>query len=262
MSIQSEITRISGNVSDALTAIGNKGVTVPTGSNSDDLADLIAQIQTGGDSTRETVIPSQTITASTTYNPITNYAKELVLGEQYICTVDGVEYGPYYGIDSYGSVAIGDISTNMWVFEYDRGMYFTVQDTSLYGSHTVKVEKVVESGGSGDSGMNVQAYMGMDYVAATSYTATDVTLTVKKTGTYTVSWMGFRNTTSGTSGSQLYVNGTATGSAQTTFTRNYGQNPILTGIALNEGDVLVVRAISRSASYYMYVGNLVIEQTA
>lgn len=48
MSIQSEITRISGNVSAALTAIGNKGVTVPSGSNSDDLADLIGAIQTGG----------------------------------------------------------------------------------------------------------------------------------------------------------------------------------------------------------------------
>lgn len=48
MSIQSEITRISGNVSDALTAIANKGVTVPSGSNSDDLATLIGQIQTGG----------------------------------------------------------------------------------------------------------------------------------------------------------------------------------------------------------------------
>lgn len=51
MSISSEITRISGNVSDALTAIGNKGVTVPSGANSDDLADLIAQIQTGGGGT-------------------------------------------------------------------------------------------------------------------------------------------------------------------------------------------------------------------
>ena len=44
MSISSEITRISGNVSDALTAIAAKGVTVPSGSNSDDLADLIAAI--------------------------------------------------------------------------------------------------------------------------------------------------------------------------------------------------------------------------
>lgn len=48
MSISSEITRISGNVSDALTAIAQKGVTVPSGSNSDDLADLISQISGGG----------------------------------------------------------------------------------------------------------------------------------------------------------------------------------------------------------------------
>lgn len=48
MSISSEISRISGNVSDALTAIANKGVTVPSGSNSDDLATLIGAIETGG----------------------------------------------------------------------------------------------------------------------------------------------------------------------------------------------------------------------
>lgn len=48
MSIQSEITRLSGNVSDALDAIEAKGVTIPTGSNSDDLASLIAQISGGG----------------------------------------------------------------------------------------------------------------------------------------------------------------------------------------------------------------------
>lgn len=48
MSIQSEITRLSGNVSDALNAIEAKGVTIPTGANSDDLADLIGQISGGG----------------------------------------------------------------------------------------------------------------------------------------------------------------------------------------------------------------------
>ena len=53
MSISTEITRISGNVSDALTAIGAKGVTVPTGSNSNDLADLIAEIT--GDLTTKTI---------------------------------------------------------------------------------------------------------------------------------------------------------------------------------------------------------------
>lgn len=127
-------------------------------------------------------------------------------------------------------------------------------DCSGYASVNVNVS------GGGGSTKNVQGYMGMDYSNATSYTATDVTLTCAKTGTYDVSWMGFRNTTSGTNGSQLYVNGSSRGSAQTTFTRNYGQEVHLTNISLNEGDVLVVRARARSTSYYMYVGNLIIEE--
>lgn len=44
MSIQSEINRISGNVSDSLDAVAAKGVTVPQGANSDNLAGLIASI--------------------------------------------------------------------------------------------------------------------------------------------------------------------------------------------------------------------------
>ena len=112
----------------------------------------------------------------------------------------------------------------------------------------------------GGSTKNVQGYMGMDYVRASSYTATDVTLTVTKTGTYDISWMGFRNTTSGTSGSQLYINGSAHGSAHTSFTSSYGQSVTETNVSLDEGDVLVVRARARNTSYYMYVGNLIIEE--
>lgn len=48
MSIQTQIDRISGNVSAALSAIAGKGVTVPDGSTSDALAELIASIQAGG----------------------------------------------------------------------------------------------------------------------------------------------------------------------------------------------------------------------
>ncbi len=65
MSISNEITRISGNVSDALTAIGAKGVTVPSGANSDDLADLIAQIPSGG-SSAWTKVAETTYTVNTT----------------------------------------------------------------------------------------------------------------------------------------------------------------------------------------------------
>lgn len=46
MSIQSEITRISGNVSDSFSEIEAKGVTVPSDANSDDLPELIRAIDT------------------------------------------------------------------------------------------------------------------------------------------------------------------------------------------------------------------------
>lgn len=47
MSIASEITRLSGNISNSLDAVAAKGVTVPSGSTSDDLPQLIAAIPTG-----------------------------------------------------------------------------------------------------------------------------------------------------------------------------------------------------------------------
>ena len=48
MSISSEISRIASNVSDALDAIADKGVTIPSGATSDNLATLIGQISAGG----------------------------------------------------------------------------------------------------------------------------------------------------------------------------------------------------------------------
>lgn len=44
MSIASQISRIAGNVSAALLKLASKGVIIPTGANSDDLADLIDEI--------------------------------------------------------------------------------------------------------------------------------------------------------------------------------------------------------------------------
>ena len=117
--------------------------------------------------------------------------------------------------------------------------------------------------GGGGGGMNKQIYFGSAQVATNTYTATDVKLKVAVTGTYKISWCGWRNTTSGTSGSQLYKNGTAIGTANTSFTvTNYGQVVTLTGISLAANDEIVVRARARSSSYQMHVANLCIEQTS
>ena len=116
----------------------------------------------------------------------------------------------------------------------------------------------------GGSGLNTQAYHGSASVTGTSsYTATVVKLTVKETGTYKVSWTGTRSSTSGTSGSQLYIDGTAYGSAQTSFgLSNYGQCVNLTGVSLTKDQEIVVYAKPRGTNYTMHVANLVIEQTA
>lgn len=53
MSVQTEIDRISGNITAALAAIADKGVTVPDGSTSDTLAELIQAIQAGGGDVNE-----------------------------------------------------------------------------------------------------------------------------------------------------------------------------------------------------------------
>lgn len=148
-------------------------------------------------------------------------------------------------------------TTNLTAANIKSGVVVQVGD-SADSDRVLSVTGTYEGGGG--SSKNVQAYRGYATVTATSYTATAVTITVAKTGTYNVSWMGYRNTNSGTSGSQLYKNGTAVGSANTTFVNTYGQSVSLTNQSFNQGDVLVVRARARSTSYVMGVGNLIIEE--
>lgn len=109
---------------------------------------------------------------------------------------------------------------------------------------------------------NVQCYHGVGSVTTTSYSTTNVKVTVSKTGIYKVSWFGVRSSTSGTFGSQLYINNTAYGSAQTTFDQATSrlQSVILTNVSLTAGQTVEVRARAGSTSYSITVGNLVIEE--
>lgn len=161
MSIQSEITRISENVSAALTAIEAKGVTIPSGANSDDLADLIAQISGGGsEPTYETTIPLQTLNCNIGLSNgaygayITSYLEVPIAGEKYRVTFDSTEYT--VTAQNYGSTSpyIGDIgvetqaadATLAYPFEimYYNGevLYLAVKGS---GSHTLKVDKITSN---------------------------------------------------------------------------------------------------------------------
>lgn len=133
---------------------------------------------------------------------------------------------------------------------------------TAYDSTGTKITGTLNPSGGGS--MNVQVCFDHSYIKATSYTATSCKLTVAVTGTYTVSWVGMRSSTSGTNGTQLYVAGKAYGSAQTSFdsTCNQVQYVKLTGVSLTQGQEIVVRARSRSTSYSAGAANLMIEQTA
>lgn len=111
-------------------------------------------------------------------------------------------------------------------------------------------------------GKAFQICAGRDEVASTSYVATSMSLTVEKSATYKICWVMDRNTTSGTTGTRLYRNGSAVGSAHTSWTNEDGYNrngkECTETLSLSAGDTIVVRARSRSTSYICGISNLII----
>ena len=170
-------------------------------------------------------------------------------------TTSSQTVSPDSGYDGLSSVTVGAIPSQYIVPTGNKAITANGNNIDVAEYATVSVSV------SGSS-MNVQVAQGVDRVATTSYTAVNgQSITVAVTGTYDVYWTGYRSSTSGTSGSQLYIGSTAYGSAQTTFSNN-GQSVHLTGVSLTQRQVVTVRARARNTSSYMYVGNLTIVQTA
>lgn len=146
----------------------------------------------------------------------------------------------------------GGTATFPWV----EGSQTITQNGTVDVTNLEEIVVNVAGGGS----KNIQIAAGCDRVATTSYTAVSgQSITVAETGNYDVYWTGFRSSTGGTNGSQLYIGNTAYGSAQTTFSNN-GQAVHLANVSLTKGQVITVRARARGTNYYMYVGNLTIVQ--
>lgn len=111
---------------------------------------------------------------------------------------------------------------------------------------------------SGGSSKNIQIAQSTTRVASTTYTKT-ASLTCSKTGKYDVYWDCFRSSTSGTSGSQLYIAGEAYGSPNTTFSSNiHAQNNHLTNVSISTNQEVAVYVRSRGTNYYAYCGQLTI----
>lgn len=113
---------------------------------------------------------------------------------------------------------------------------------------------------SGGSSKNAQVVQGTTRTTSSTLTAIGAELTVSKTGTYDIYWTAFRSSTSSsyTFGTQLYVNGSAHGTQNTTWS-NHVQNNHLTNVSLTANQKLrVYGRESRGSSYYIYAPMLVI----
>lgn len=113
---------------------------------------------------------------------------------------------------------------------------------------------------SGGSSKNTQVVQGTTRTTSSAMTAIGAEMTVSKTGTYDIYWSAFRSNTSSsyTYATQLYIDGTAYGSENSTWS-NHCQNNHLTNVSLTINQKLRVRGReSRNSSYYMYAPTLVI----
>ena len=186
---------------------------------------LTAAVTTKGTATINTSASDQTI-ASGTYLTGTQTIRGVTVSSNF--TADNVKSGV--------TITVGDAG------DADR-------IASVTGTYT----------GGGGTGKNIQVYSGYASRTANSYGATGVTLKVAKTGTYKVTWIAWRGSSSGTMGTNLHVNSTS-GTNQQTWTGTYGQCITLTDQSYNANDVLTIYATSGNNSRTVYVGNLIIEE--
>ena len=150
-----------------------------------------------------------------------------------------------------GTATFTDVTdTTATASDVASGKYFyTANGTRTAGTNS----------GGGGSAMNTQTAQSTTRSTSTSYTEV-ISLVCDTSGTYDVYWSTFRSSTSGTWGSQLYLNNTAHGSAQTGSWSNHIQNIHLTNVQIDANEEVSVRVRSRGSNYYGYVGTLTIVQ--
>lgn len=145
-------------------------------------------------------------------------------------------------------------------FPYVEGSQ-TITENNTYDVTNLE-EVVVNVSGSGSS-KNTQVVQGTTRTTSSTLTAIGAEMTVSKTGTYEIYWSAFRSSTSSsyTYGTQLFIDNSAYGSENTTWS-NHVQNNHLSNVSLTANQKIRVRGRnSRGSSYYIYAPTLVIVES-
>ena len=146
-------------------------------------------------------------------------------------------------------------TTNLIASNIKQGVVVSVGDSS--DADCVTSVTGTYSGGGGGGGKNVQIAQSTTRATSSTYVKCCGDITVETTGTYDVYWTYYRSSTSGTWGSQLYINDVAQGSTYSTFT-NHVCNVHISNVSLTANQKVSVYARSRGSNYYGYIGQLVI----
>lgn len=161
---------------------------------------------------------------------------------------------PDSGYDALSQVTVNPIPSQYIIPTGNLAITQNGNDINVSQYATVSVN--VSGGG---SSMNAQSAQSTTRATSSSYTEV-ISLTCAVAGTYDVYWSTFRSSTSGTWGSELYINDTLYGSAHTGSWSNHIQNIHLTNVSLSANADVAVRVRSRGSNYYGYVGTLTIIQ--
>lgn len=125
MSISTDVARVKGNITAALAAIADKGVTVPDGSTSDALAGLIASIKSGGGSEIDFSPFSSAKFGTFTVTEYTN--KTVTIEGVSSCKVFAmrrVNEGGYYENSRDNIVSAVVVNTDTWESYVGTSLYF------------------------------------------------------------------------------------------------------------------------------------------
>ena len=114
--------------------------------------------------------------------------------------------------------------------------------------------------GGGGTSKETYVYTGLASRTANSYGATNAKVTVTKAGTYDISYVAIRGSSSGTMGTNLHI-GSSSGTNNTTWNNgSYGQAVTLSNQSINANTDVTIYATSGSNSRTIYVGQLIVKE--
>ena len=124
----------------------------------------------------------------------------------------------------------------------------------VVGYSTVSV--AVPSG----SSKALYTYSGLASRTANSYGATNAKVTVAKAGTYDISYVAIRGSSSGTMGTNLHIGDTEKGNQQTWNNGTYGQYVTYSNQSISANTDVTIYATSGNASRTVYCGQLIVQE--